>query len=99
MNPRLVESRKARAAAPETGSRGSLSRRSLALVSVLLGTPLPRMTSKPPRKVGAPPVVDAPREGQLRVDLSRSQTTRQLAAHGTFRNCCLPRAAAVCEKI
>jgi hypothetical protein len=35
----------------------------------------------------------------LGVDLSRSQTTRQLAAHGTFRNCCLPRAAAVHEKI
>src|SRR5215831_3047092 len=69
MNQRLVESRaavkmigrerKARAAAPETGSRASLSRRSLALVSVLLGTPLTRMTSKPPRRVGAPPVVDA----------------------------------------
>src|SRR5215471_17469849 len=65
MNQRLVESRKARAAAPETGSRASLSRRSLALVSVLLGTPLPRMTSKPPRKVGAPPVVDAPAKGSL----------------------------------
>ena len=47
MNPRLVESRvavnmigrerKARAAAPETGSRASLSRRLLALAVALLG--------------------------------------------------------------
>jgi hypothetical protein len=33
-------------------------------------------------------------EGPVRVDLSRSQTTRQLPAPGISRNCCLPRTAA-----